>query len=143
VLSATDRLNESLAAYTQGLHLDQTDPGLYAKIGSVQIRMGAYQAAVSSYDRALALQPDFPGGVANRTRAAGMGSGMVAMAATPGPSVAPNAAAINQTGIPVGTGSGPASPPVAPTQASLPALVVVPAFGIVLFFFRDPKKQGS
>ena len=142
VLSAMDRLNESLAAYTQGLHLDQADPGLYAKIGNVQIRMGAYKAAVSSYDHALALQPDFPDAVANRTKAAGLASGIVAMAATPGPSAAPTIAAINQTGIPVGTGTGPASNPVAPTQASLPALVAVTALGIVLVFFRDKKKQG-
>jgi tetratricopeptide (TPR) repeat protein len=142
VLSAMDRLNESLEAYTQGLHLDKADPGLYAKIGNVQIRMGAYQAAVSSYDRALALQPDFPEAVVNRTKAAGLASGIVAMAATPGPSAAPTIAAIHQPSIPVETGTGPASPPVAPTQASLPALVAIPAFGMVLVFFRDKKKQG-
>jgi hypothetical protein len=141
VLSAMDRLNESLAAYTQGLHLDQADPGLYAKIGNVQIRMGDYKAAVSSYDRALGFQPDFPEAAANRTKAAGLASGIAAMAANPGPSAVPTSAAINQTGIPVGTGSGPAIHPVAPTQASLPALVSIPAFGIVLVFFQDKKKQ--
>jgi hypothetical protein len=64
------------------------------------------------------------------------------MAATPGPSAAPTIAAINQTAIPAGTGTGPAGNPVAPTQASLPALAAITALGIVLVICQDKKKQG-
>jgi tetratricopeptide (TPR) repeat protein len=141
VLSATGRLNESLAAYTQGLHLDPADPVLYAKIGDIQIRMGAYNAAVSSYDHALAFQPDFPEAVANRTKAAGLASGLVAMALTPVPSPSPFVAVTNQSVTPFGAVTNQSGQPAAPTQASLPALLAIPCFGIVLVLFQNKKKR--
>jgi len=141
VLLAMDRGNESLAAYTQALHLDQADPVIYSKIGDAQIKTGAYKAAVASYDHALALQPDFPSAAANRTIAVELASGLVAMPATTGPSPAATYLMATRTSIPDVTGTHPSDSTAITTQASLPAAGVLPAFGIVMIFFLIKRRK--
>lgn len=140
VLSAMGRVNESLAAYTKALHLDQADPELFAKIGDLQLASGAYKDAVASYDRALALQPDFPSAVANRTKAAVLASGLVVMDATGGQSPAPAQTVTYQKDVPVVIVTNSSDQPVT-TKASLPAVLVLPAFGIVIIFLLNKKRN--
>ena len=61
----------------------------------------------------------------------------------PGPSASPTIAAINQTGTPVGTGTGPDSNPVAPTQASLPPLVAITGVGDCPGFLLGQKETWT
>jgi len=140
VLSAMDRINESIAAYTQALHLDQADPVIFAKIGDTELKSGAYKDAVASYDRALALQPDFPSALANRTKAAELASGLVMMDAAGGPSPAPSGTIADQNNAPVVPVTKSLDLPPA-TQASLPAVLVLPAFGIVMVFLHLRMKK--
>jgi hypothetical protein len=125
VLYAMDRPNESLAAYSRGLYLDKADPALYVKIGDVQVRMGAYDAAVASYDRALALQPNLPQATANRTKAAALASGLVAMPTTR-PSSIPGTD-MNETSDPQVSAGTPPVPQTTPNTAPFPALPTIAA----------------
>ncbi|HTY15217.1 MAG TPA: tetratricopeptide repeat protein [Methanoregulaceae archaeon] len=140
VLSAMGRLNESLEAYTHGLHLDKTDPALYVKIADVQVRTGAYSTAVASYDRALALQPNLPQAIANRTKAAALASGLVVMATTQ-PSPPPAGEDTYEITAPPASVTTVPVPQTTRNQAPFPVLLAVSAAGFVMMFCRGAKNK--